>query len=140
MSEQEYLHASCVALNGKAAVILGASGSGKSTLALQMIGQGAKLVADDGVFLRCAGETLVAAAPEAQRGKIEVRGIGIVNVEFTERATVSLFVDLDTEESERLPPFRTIEYLGQKAPLYHRIKGDHLAIALTQILLNGRSD
>ena len=46
------VHATCVAVNGKGVLIVGASGSGKSTLALQMLAMGAELVADDQVILR----------------------------------------------------------------------------------------
>jgi HPr kinase/phosphorylase len=37
------LHASCVALNGRAVLITGKSGSGKSALALQLMAYGAML-------------------------------------------------------------------------------------------------
>lgn len=139
MTEKTHLQATCVSVGGKAAVFTGASGSGKSTLALRMIDLGAKLIADDSLFLSREENTLVATAPDAMQGKIEVRGVGFINVPYLNSAPIGLFVDMDTEESERLPPYRTIEMLGEKAPLYHRVNGDHFASALTQILLNGRS-
>ena len=43
----ETLHASCVAINGRAVLIEGRSGSGKSDLALRLIDQGGVLVSDD---------------------------------------------------------------------------------------------
>src|SRR3546814_9666093 len=47
----ETLHASCVAIGGRAVLIEGPSGSGKSDLALRLIDRGAKLVADDYTIL-----------------------------------------------------------------------------------------
>ncbi|BDA72000.1 conserved hypothetical protein [Rivularia sp. IAM M-261] len=41
------LHASAVAINGNAAIFLGASGQGKSTMAATLYGRGHKLMADD---------------------------------------------------------------------------------------------
>ena len=53
------LHASAVAIEGRAVLITGPSGSGKSGLALDIIALGARLVADDGVILRREGERLI---------------------------------------------------------------------------------
>ena len=43
----ETLHASCVAIDGRAVLIEGRSGEGKSDLALRLIDRGAALVSDD---------------------------------------------------------------------------------------------
>ena len=43
----ETIHASCVAIDGRALLIEGASGDGKSDLALRLIDRGATLVSDD---------------------------------------------------------------------------------------------
>jgi hypothetical protein len=44
------LHASCVAIDGRALLLVGPSGSGKSTLAMAMIEAGFKLLSDDRIF------------------------------------------------------------------------------------------
>jgi HPr kinase/phosphorylase len=132
------LHATAVAVEGKAAVIMGASGRGKSTLALAMMSRGATLICDDRVQLGAPAGVLTASAVDTLAGKIEVRGVGIVNARFVTDVTVGLFVDLDIDESTRLPPERSFTILGQKAPLYNRINGDHFADALMQILKFGR--
>jgi len=44
------LHASCVAFNGRAVLILGPSGAGKSALALDLMSRGGSLIADDQVI------------------------------------------------------------------------------------------
>lgn len=45
------LHAGCVALDGRAALLIGHSGAGKSTLTLAAMGQGLAGVTEDGAFL-----------------------------------------------------------------------------------------
>jgi ABC-type lipoprotein export system ATPase subunit len=48
----ETLHASCVAIAGRAVLIEGPSGSGKSDLALRLIDRGATLVSDDSTVMQ----------------------------------------------------------------------------------------
>ena len=96
------LHASCVALGGKAVLILGPSGAGKSDLALRLIDEGAKLVADDRTELALARGRWIASPPQTIAGLIEVRGIGIIALPFLNRAPVALAVRL-TGRIPRLP-------------------------------------
>jgi serine kinase of HPr protein (carbohydrate metabolism regulator) len=98
----ETLHASTVASNGRAVVITGPSGSGKSDLALRMFDRGFSLVSDDQTIIRRDGARLIAAAPPTIAGKLEVRGIGIVDVDQVEDVPVALIVEL-TSDIERLP-------------------------------------
>ena len=61
-------------------LLLGASGSGKSELALELVARGHKLVADDVVDWKLAGNGRISgSAPALLRGFIEVRGLGILN-------------------------------------------------------------
>ncbi len=96
------LHASCVAIDGRAVLIEGLSGSGKSDLTLRLIDRGATLVSDDYTFLLRDGERLLASPPAAIAGRIEVRGIGIVELPFAEAVPVALVVSVG-EPVERLP-------------------------------------
>lgn len=98
----ETLHASCVALDGRAVLLCGLSGSGKSDLALQLIDRGFVLVADDQTIIRRQGTRLLASVPSTIAGKIEIRGVGIVTMPTTADAQVALVVDL-TSDIERLP-------------------------------------
>lgn len=98
----ETLHASCVSIGGRAVLIGGRSGRGKSDLALRLIDRGARLVADDYTFVRRVEGRLTASAPETIAGKLEIRGVGIVDYPADRDAMVGLFVDLDADP-QRLP-------------------------------------
>ena len=97
----ETLHASCVAIEGRAVLICGASGSGKSDLALRLIDRGFTLVSDDQTIVQKRGHRLLASAPQTIHGKLEIRGIGIVTL-AAEAAPVALILSLG-EAAERLP-------------------------------------
>ena len=101
----ETLHATTVAIDGRAVVIEGASGAGKSDLALRLIDRGAKLVSDDRSLLVRVGTALMARAPERMAGRIEVRGVGLAEVPDVPEAPVALLVRLDTDPP-RLPERR----------------------------------
>jgi serine kinase of HPr protein (carbohydrate metabolism regulator) len=98
----ETIHASAVAIGGRAVLIGGLSGRGKSDLALRLIDRGAVLVSDDYTIVRRAGDDLIACAPPTIAGKIEVRGLGILDMPSAVDVPVALYVDLD-EEPARLP-------------------------------------
>lgn len=103
------LHATAVCLceagTGCWAVLLrGPSGAGKSDLALRLIDRGAQLVSDDQVVLQQDGGRLRAAPPAAIAGKLEVRGLGIVELPYRSGVPVALIADLrPASEIERLP-------------------------------------
>ena len=113
----ETLHASTVAADGRAVVIMGPSGAGKSDLALRMLDRGFTLVSDDQTLVRRDGNRLIASAPSNIAGKLEIRGIGIVEVETVDEAPVALLVEL-TSEIQRLPDEnRERPILGISLPL-----------------------
>lgn len=107
MSGLEPIHASCVAIDGRAVLITGASGGGKSDLALRLIDRGAILVSDDYTELRVRDGLVLASPPERIAGLIEMRGVGIVERPFVREVPVALFVDID-QAPERLPDPRTV--------------------------------
>jgi serine kinase of HPr protein (carbohydrate metabolism regulator) len=77
----EALHASAVAIDGRAVLLMGPSGAGKSDLALRLLDRGFTLVSDDQTLVRREGARLLASAPDTIAGKLEIRGIGIVALE-----------------------------------------------------------
>ena len=98
------VHASCVAVDGRGVLLLGPPGSGKSDLALRLIDGGAALVADDRVEVRAVDGRLQASPPETLAGRIEVRGLGILAIDWQPAATISLAVELLTEARPRRLP------------------------------------
>jgi serine kinase of HPr protein (carbohydrate metabolism regulator) len=113
----ETVHASTVAADGRAVVIMGPSGAGKSDLALRLLDRGFTLVSDDQTLLKRNDDRLVASAPANIAGKLEIRGIGIVDMETVTNIPVALLVDL-TSEIMRLPDEnRHRPILGVSIPL-----------------------
>lgn len=113
----ETLHASCVAIEGRAVLITGISGSGKSDLSLRLLDRGFTLVSDDQTIVRKLGDRLIATAPPTIAGKLEIRGIGIVDMPTVQEVRVALLVEL-TSDVQRLPDdSRERPVLGIKLPL-----------------------
>jgi len=111
------VHASAIAIDGRAVLLRGPSGAGKSDLALRLIDGGARLVADDQVELRRAGERVLVTAPAAIAGLIEVRGVGIIRLQPVTEATLALLVDLvPLPEVDRFPATRCEDVLGLAVP------------------------
>ncbi len=113
----ETVHASTVASNGRAVLIAGPSGSGKSDLTLRLLDRGFTLVSDDQTIVKKDGERLLASAPPTIAGKLEIRGIGIVEMERTDNVPVALIVEL-TGDIQRLPDdSRDRPILGIRLPI-----------------------
>lgn len=119
MEVQDQIHATCVDVDGFGVLLLGPPGAGKSDLALRLIGDARnRLVADDRVDLSVGHGLLRAAPPAALAGKLEVRGVGIVAVEYLPETTVRLAVELvEAAAVERLPEPAGAAWLGVEIPL-----------------------
>ena len=112
----EPVHATCVAIGGRGVLIRGRSGSGKSDLALRLIDRGARLVSDDYTLLSAHEGRVRARPPETIAGKLEVRGVGIVEMEPEADIPICLIADLDWT-AERLPEAaRGVAILGIPIP------------------------
>jgi serine kinase of HPr protein (carbohydrate metabolism regulator) len=122
------VHGTCIALGQRGALLRGPSGCGKSDLALRFLflarrGPAAieapALVADDQVELTRDGSRVLAAAPQSIRGKLEVRGVGVVGVKALPQCELVLVVDLVVPgDMERLPsPDVRASLLGVDLPL-----------------------
>jgi serine kinase of HPr protein (carbohydrate metabolism regulator) len=137
------VHATAIAVGGRAALIRGPSGSGKSDLALRCLALPATgaltagahaagalaasaepvlLVADDVVMLAPAsdGESILASCPPAIVGLLEVRGIGIVPVRHVTGARLAAVFDIVAADVaiERLPEPEVVHWFGIAVPRY----------------------
>lgn len=94
---------------GIGVLILGPSGVGKSECALELVARGHRLVSDDVVEIRRReGDILVGRGPELIRHHMELRGLGIINIEnlfgaasIRQRKRVELVVRLEHDGEER---------------------------------------
>lgn len=130
MHDAALIHGTCLAIGEDGVLLLGQPGSGKSDLALRLIDQpgsglsglmrGTRLVADDQVSIRRLGDGLIASAPAALAGRLEIRGLGIATLAALPHVTLRLAVRLTpAPEIERLPDLAAarIDILGIALPL-----------------------
>lgn len=97
-------HGVLVEIYGEGVLLLGESGVGKSETAIELVKRGHRLIADDAVEIkRVAANRLEGSAPELIRHYIELRGIGVVDVNrlfgmsaVKREANIDLIVNLET--------------------------------------------
>ena len=74
-------HGTMLDIRGMGTLLRGESGMGKSECALALIERGHSLVADDVVYVKLLNEReLMATSAELNRGYMECRGLGIINI------------------------------------------------------------
>jgi HPr kinase/phosphorylase len=157
LAPRSVLHGVLMDILGLGVLIVGESGIGKSECALDLVVRGHRLVADDAVELRVRADAyLMGNCPELTRHHMEIRGIGLINVQdlfgvaSTRRSKrVELVVQLErwdpTREYERLGLDEAhYEALGIRVPMVRMpvAPGRNLAIlvevaARNQLLRNG---
>jgi HPr kinase/phosphorylase len=115
LAARAVVHAVLMDILGLGVLIVGESGIGKSECALDLVVRGHRLVADDAVELRVRADSyLMGTCPELTRHHMEIRGLGLINVQdlfgvaSTRRSKrVELVVQL-----ERWDPSREYDRLG----------------------------
>jgi len=98
---------------GKGVLLTGESGMGKSETALELIKNGQVLISDDRVDVMHIHNHVYGHSPEITRGLMEIRGIGIIDVEkmfgasaLMDKARIELVIKLEPYESQ--PGFNRI--------------------------------
>jgi HPr kinase/phosphorylase len=149
------VHGTAVALGDRVVLLRGPSGAGKSDLALRLLGVSPeiltgiglsakvpRLISDDQVWLERKGKHIVASAPEAILGRIEVRGVGIFHVPATPSARVRLIIDLvPAPDVPRLPLEElTDDLLGLQIPVLKLHPFEPSAPLKVALALFGRPD
>jgi HPr kinase/phosphorylase len=157
LAARAVVHGVLMDILGLGVLITGESGIGKSECALDLVVRGHRLVADDAVELRVRADSyLLGTCPELTRHHMEIRGLGLINVQdlfgvaSTRRSKrVELVVLLErwdpTREYDRLGLDEAHhETLGVRVPMLRMpvAPGRNLAIlvevaARNQLLRNG---
>ena len=80
LSDKSLVHGTLVEVYGAGVLITGDSGIGKSEIALELIKNGHRFVADDGVLVHRLQNHVFGQSTEHLKNLLEVRGIGLVDI------------------------------------------------------------
>lgn len=80
-AKRESYHGTLIKVNGHGVLLTGESGMGKSEIALELVKKGHVLIADDRVDICRLHNKIYGQAPDILKNMLEIRGIGIINVE-----------------------------------------------------------
>lgn len=128
------LHGTLVQYHDTGILLLGDAGCGKSELALMLIERGAQLVADDQIIITRINNTIHASCPEAIRGLLHIRGLGILQMPHLDSTIVHCVVQ-STHEEEILPASENRHtLLGVDLPCYGLCFKHPAAIAKITVL------
>lgn len=112
----QLVHATAISFDGYGILLTGPSGIGKSDLAIRLIDRGSKLIGDDQVDLNMASNLILLNPKPNIAGKIEVRELGIFELDFAVNVPLKLIVEL-VEKAERFPMDRqTKSIMGVQIP------------------------
>lgn len=119
------------------ALILGASGTGKSRTALELIEtcpwHRSALIADDVMLLKIKHGSLIASAPKAVQGLLEIRGFGPSPVKSLSSVELVGGFDLDSF-ARRLPEPAMRRVLGHNLPIWPFVAGEGAAHRIRTML------
>jgi HPr kinase/phosphorylase len=118
VQQNAHMHGTFVALGNNGVLLRGAPGAGKSDLALRFLYTPHThlngipvLIADDQVILARTKEGVIGSCPEPLKGKIEVRGLGLLRAPLVRsQARLTLIIELaEREDVPRLPGELAVE-------------------------------
>ena len=81
LAEEDTMSGVLLSVYNKGVLLVGESGMGKSETALELIRHGHVLIADDRVDVQRIHNSIFGHAPKFLKGLLEIRGIGIIDVE-----------------------------------------------------------
>ena len=145
-------HGVLLDIYGEGVLITGDSGIGKSETAIELAKRGHGLVADDAVDIRRVSDQLIGKAPELIRHYIELRGIGVIDVQqlfgmsaVILEAQIDLVVHLEQwREDKFYDRFgldeETVDILGVELPILTIpvMPGRNLAVIVEVAAMNNR--
>lgn len=142
------LHASAALFEGRGVLVRGASGAGKTRLVLDLVddatarGRDGALIADDRVAVRVHHGRLVARVPAAIAGRVELRGLGIVDTPFEPAGVIALVVDVEDAPPPRMPEEETrfAEIAGVVLPRLRIWREDPRAVVRVRNALRGLAE
>jgi serine kinase of HPr protein (carbohydrate metabolism regulator) len=104
------VHGTALVVGTTGLMLVGPSGAGKSSVALRLLsgarrdGHFAALLSDDQVFIDAVNDRLIATAPPAIKGMIELYGSGIGRIETIDQMVLHLAVQpVAADSSNRIP-------------------------------------
>lgn len=120
LGQRTTLHGVFMDVLGMGVLIMGDSGTGKSELALELVSRGHRLVADDAPeFCKVGPDTIVGICPLEMTPFLEVRGLGVLNVQ-------ALFGDRASKKEETLCLIIHIEQMTpNRVQTIDRLQGDY---------------
>ena len=145
-------HGVLLDIYGEGVLITGDSGIGKSETAIELVKRGHRLVTDDAVDIRRVSDQLIGKAPELIRHYIELRGIGVIDVQqlfgmsaVILEAQIDLVVHLEQwREDKFYDRFgldeETVDILGVELPILTIpvMPGRNLAVIVEVAAMNNR--
>ena len=145
-------HGVLLDIYGEGVLITGDSGIGNSETAIELVKRGHRLVADDAVDIRRVSDQLIGKAPELIRHYIELRGIGVIDVQqlfgmsaVILEAQIDLVVHLEQwREDKFYDRFgldeETVDILGVELPILTIpvMPGRNLAVIVEVAAMNNR--
>lgn len=134
------LHGTTIAIQGKAALLIGKPGMGKSSLALQLIDRGARLVADDQTCLTLEKGEVYASCPDTLKDLLEVRGVGICPFPSQGKSPLNLVVEIcEADEILRLPDPIFVQYHNIPIPSLKLAKYDPLGALKVELKIGKKN-
>lgn len=108
---------------------------GKSDLAIRIMDAGGSLISDDRTEVTVKDGALIASAPEAIRGMIELRGMGLVRMPYLKSARLDAVLQCEAGEIERMPEPAFERFHDISLPVYRIRPLEASAVAKIRAIL-----